>query len=234
MRRRRRRQVWITRARPGADATAGRVRALGHEPFVAPLIEVQRIAGVVPDVSDVAALAFTSANAVRAFSQGCGRRDFKVYAVGGATALAAQEAGFATVLSADGDLDALARAILGRHTFADGPILHPSATEPAGDLVGVLTGHGLEARRLDVYETLPVKLGRRELTRIKRMDDVLLHSAKAARAMADLLRESPLPQLRALGLSQAVLAPLAGLSLSAKLFPARPAEADLLSLIDTP
>jgi uroporphyrinogen-III synthase len=234
MRRRRNRQVWITRARPGADATAGRVRALGHEPFVAPLIEVRRIPGLTPDVSDVTALAFTSANAVRAFAQGCGRRDLKVYAVGGATALAAHEAGFGTVLSADGDVGALARAIVGRHTFGDGPILHPSAAEPAGDLVGALSAEGLEARRVDVYETFPVKLGRRELTRVKRMDDVLLHSAKAAQALADLLRESPQPQLRALAMSQAALAPLAGLPLSAKLCPQRPAEADLLRLIDTP
>lgn len=234
MRRRRKRQVWITRARPGADATAGRVRALGHEPFVLPLLEVRRLAGVTPEVDDITALAFTSANAVRAFAQGCGRRDLKVYAVGGATALAAQEAGFTTVLSADGDVAALAQAIVGRHTFADGPILHPSATEPAGDLVGALAAHGLEARRQDVYESVPIRLGKRDLTRLKRIDDVLLHSAKAAGALADLLRESPLPQLRALGLSQAVLAPLAGLSLSAKLFPQRPVEADLLRLIDTP
>ncbi|HEX2561510.1 uroporphyrinogen-III synthase [Phenylobacterium sp.] len=234
MRRRRGRQVWITRARPGADATAGRVRALGHEPFVLPLLEVRRLAGVTPDVDDITALAFTSANAVRAFAQGCGRRDLKVYAVGGATALAAQEAGFGTVLSADGDVQALAQAIIGRHTFGDGPILHPSATEPAGDLVGALTAHGLQARRIDVYESVPVKLGKRELNRLKRMDDVLIHSAKGGRALADLLRESPLPQLRALGMSQAALAPLAALSLSAKLYPARPAEADLLRLIDTP
>ena len=234
MRRRRKRQVWITRARPGADATAGRVRALGHEPFVAPLIDVRRIPWLTPDVSDVAALAFTSANAVRAFAQGCGRRDLTVYAVGGATALAAHEVGFATVLSADGDVAALARAIVGRHEAADGPILHPSATEPAGDLVGALEAHGLAARRLEVYETVPVLPDRGEQARIRRMDDVLLHSAKAARVLADLLRESPQPKLRALGMSQAALAPLAGLPLSAKLSPQRPSETDLLRLIDTP
>lgn len=234
MRRRRKRQVWITRARPGADATAGRVRALGHEPFVAPLLEVRRISGVIPDVADVSALAFTSANAVRAFAQGCGRRDLTVYAVGAATAQAAREAGFEHVLSADGDVEALARAIAGRHGPEDGPVLHPSASEPAGDLAGALAAAGIEARRLDVYETVPAPLGRRERDRIARMDDVLLHSAKAAAVLADLLRESPQPQLRALGMSQAALAPLAGAPLSAKLCAERPAEAELLRLIDTP
>lgn len=231
---RRGRQVWITRARPGADATAGRVRALGHEPFVAPLLQVRRLAHVTPDVSDVAALAFTSANAVRAFAQGCGRRDLPVYAVGRATTQAAHEAGFASVLSADGDVEALASAIVGRHRAADGPILHPSATEPAGDLIGALAAEGLAARRLDVYETVPAPFGPRERALIGQMDDVLLHSAKAARALAGLLRKGPQPHLRALAMSQAVLAPLAGLPLSAKLFPQRPAEADLLRLIDTP
>lgn len=234
MRRRRPLQVWITRARPGAEATAGRVRALGCEPFVAPLIEVRRLPGVVADLSEVGALAFTSVNGVQAFAQGCGRRDLRVYAVGGATAQAAQRAGFEMVLSAAGDVEALGRAILSRHSSAEGLVLHPAAAEPAGDLVGALEAGGVPARRLAVYESVPLTLGRRERARLKRMDVVLVHSPRAGQALADLLRESPLPQLRALGISQAALAPLAGLALSAKLWPPRPNEADLLKLIGTP
>ena len=44
---RRTRTIWITRAQPGADQTAERVRALGHEVLVAPLLEVKAVA---PDI----------------------------------------------------------------------------------------------------------------------------------------------------------------------------------------
>ena len=63
-----RRTIWITRAEPGAAATAERVRQLGHRPLVAPLLEVRPTAQAAPDLADVGALAFTSANAARIFA----------------------------------------------------------------------------------------------------------------------------------------------------------------------
>ena len=54
---RRRLRVWITRAQPGADATAERVRALGHEAVVAPLLAVRPLSDVEIDLTGVAALA---------------------------------------------------------------------------------------------------------------------------------------------------------------------------------
>ncbi|MDB5446123.1 MAG: hemD, partial [Phenylobacterium sp.] len=38
----RRKKIWITRAQPGADATAERVRGMGHQALVAPLLAVRR------------------------------------------------------------------------------------------------------------------------------------------------------------------------------------------------
>ena len=52
------RRVWITRAQPGADSTAARVRALGHEPLVAPLLAVRPLEAESLDLRGVAALAF--------------------------------------------------------------------------------------------------------------------------------------------------------------------------------
>ena len=59
-------KIWITRAQPGADETAGRVRALGHEAVVLPLLTVETLPAEL-DLTGVGALAFTSANGVRAF-----------------------------------------------------------------------------------------------------------------------------------------------------------------------
>ena len=42
------------------------------------------------------------------------------------------------MLSADGDVDALAEGIAMRRSELKGAVLHPGAAEPAGDLAGAL------------------------------------------------------------------------------------------------
>jgi uroporphyrinogen-III synthase len=228
----RRKKIWITRAQPAANATAERVRGMGHDALVAPLLAVHNLDAAEVDLDGIAALAFTSANGVRAFAERSGVRDLKVFAVGAATALAARQAGFRSVLSTDGDVAALAEGIAARRGELKGAVLHAGAAELAGDLAGALAAHGVESRRLTLYETRPVKLGEAELKPLLRAEVVLLHSPRAARALATIVRAHPAPQLRALGLSQAVLKPLARIKLAAKIAPPYPLEAALLQLID--
>lgn len=228
----RRQRIWITRAQPGADVTAERVRAMGHDAVVAPLLAVRVLSDVSIDLRGVAALAFTSANGVRAFADASGERGLKVFAVGAATAQAARAAGFKSVLSADGDVEALAEGIAARRGELRGAVLHPGALEPAGDLAGALEKQGVEARRLILYETAPVDLGDAEAEALGRSDAVLLHSPRAAQVLARLLKAHPAPELRALGLSKAVVKPLARTRMAAKVFPPFPLEAALLNLID--
>ena len=229
----RRKKIWITRAQPAADLTADRVRALGHEPLVAPLLTVRALDNVEIDLAGVAALAFTSANGVRAFAERSGDRGLKVFAVGAATAQAARHAGFRSVLSSEGDVAALARGIVARRGELKGAVLHAGAAELAGDLTGALEQAGLEARRIVLYETLPVTLAEPQLKAALRAHAVLLHSPRAARVLAQMLRKQPAPALRALGLSPAVLKPLARVTLAVKAAPPFPLEAALLQLIDT-
>lgn len=229
---RRRQKIWITRAQPAAEVTAERVRALGHEAIVAPLLTVKPLADVSVDLAGVAALAFTSANGVRAFADLSGERSLRVFAVGAATAQAARAAGFRLVLSADGDVEALAEGIAKRRGELRGAVLHPGAAEPAGDLVGALAAQGVEARRLVLYETAPVKLADEAADRLVQADAVLLHSPRAAEVLAGVLKSHPAPNLRALGLSKAVVKPLARAKVAAKTFPSMPLEAALLNLID--
>lgn len=229
---RRRQKIWITRAQPGAASTAERVRALGHEAIVAPLLAVRALEDVQVDLRGVAALAFTSANGVRAFSGLSAERSLRVFAVGAATAQAARAAGFRLVLSADGDVDALAEGIGLRRGELRGAVLHPGAAEPAGDLAGALEKHGVEARRLILYETAPVKVEAEAAKQLIQADAALLHSPRAAQVLAALLKLHPAPKLRALGLSKAVVKPLARTPLAAKVFPSMPLEGALLNLID--
>ena len=101
--------VWITRARPAAEATAARVTALGFESLVDPLLAVEALDADI-DLAQAKALAFTSGNGVEAFARLSDERALPVFAVGRATAQAAKAAGFISVASADGDVEALCRS----------------------------------------------------------------------------------------------------------------------------
>ena len=223
--------VWITRAEPGASATAERVRALGALPLVAPLLEVCDLDTPLPVLEPFGALAFTSANGVRAFARRSPVRDLQVFAVGAATSRAAREAGFRKVLSADGDVAALARGIASRAGDLKGPILHPTATEPAGDLAGDLAAQGIRLESLALYETKPISPPRGLLDRAMGAQAVLLHSPKAARQLAKLLRGRGASDLSPLCLSRAVGRPLARAQLGPRLYAPMPMESALLNLI---
>jgi uroporphyrinogen-III synthase len=216
------RRVWITRAKPGADATAARVRAMGIEPFVAPLLEVRTVQGPPIDLSGIGALAFTSANGVEAFASRCNERGLPVFTVGSATAAAARERGFEQVVSADGDVNALAELIEGHRNRIRGTVLHPAAAETIGEL---------PAHKLVVYETVPATLAPDLKQRLASMDAVLLHSPSAARLLADFLARNPAPNLRLICLSQAVASPLRGTQAREIIAAALPNEEALLNLL---
>jgi uroporphyrinogen-III synthase len=201
------RRVWITRAQPGAARTAARLTALGFEPVVAPLLAIRPLPDALdaaPDFASVAALAFTSPNGVSAFAALTpDLRDLPVFAVGDASAEAAREAGFTDARSAAGDIHALARLIAA--SPIQGLILAPGAREPAGDLPALLPEHKIQ--RLPVYaaeETgAPVPA---------EFDALLLHSPRAARALAAILPPGAAKNRLAVCISAAAAAPMAGFS----------------------
>jgi uroporphyrinogen-III synthase len=223
-------RIWITRAQPGAEATAERVTALGLEALVAPVLAVRDLPARI-DLAGVGALAFTSANAVRAFATRCEARALPVFAVGAATATAAAAAGFGEVVSAEGDVSDLARLIKDRAENLTGTVLHPGATEPAGNLPGALSNAGVEARALALYETAPVEAPKLVLDGIATITGVLVHSPKAALRLAVILADQSVAHMTAYALSPEVCAPLAGLAWGQVIAAPLPTEDALLSLL---
>ena len=218
-------RVWVTRAEPGASATAARLAELGHESVVAPVIGVAPIEGAPADLGGVGALAFTSANGVEAFAALNSARALPVFAVGDATAQAAREAGFPDVTSADGDVSALTALIVARRKTIRGVVLHPSALKPAGDLVGGLAAAGMEARRVALYDTGAAAPA------VPEADAVLVHSPSAALALVALLSPDQAARLSVFALSQACAAPLAGHGFRAVAVSPFPREDALLKLV---
>jgi uroporphyrinogen-III synthase len=228
------RRIWVTRASPGAETTAARLVALGFSPLVDPLLAVHDLSPTI-DLTGVTALAFTSVNGVAAFARAEGDRSRRVFAVGDRTAQAAREAGFSEVVSADGDVATLAALIVARAEGLNGLVLHPSALEPAGDLLSPLRAAGLSARRLAVYETIVRDPASTTLTDLGALEVVLLHSPRAAWKLAEWLGTYPAPGLRALCLSAAVAQPLGTLvqreALASVTFAPHPTETALLGLL---
>jgi uroporphyrinogen-III synthase len=222
-------RVWITRTQPEADATAARVRALGHSALVAPVLTVEHLT-VVPDLGGVTALAFSSRHGVNAFAASTTNRDLPVFVTGLATARAATAAGFPHVRSADGDGAALARLIGEASVPGREMILHPAALEPAFDLAAALRAVDLEAQSYAAYRSVPA-LPDDWLAALKPAqapDAVLVHSAKGAEQVARLLRAAPRLSPAAFAISASAALSLAGAGLAGLYVSEQPTEASLL------
>jgi len=148
----------VTRPREDAAGLIAALTARGIEPLLEPLLTI----ALAPDAPATLATAlpgaqavlFTSANGVRAFASASSQRDLPAFAVGDATARAAQAAGFRQVGSAGGDVRALAALAAQRLDRTAGPLIHAAASAVAGDLAGDLTRAGFTVRRLRLYEAV--------------------------------------------------------------------------------
>src|SRR6266849_624115 len=115
-------RLLVTRPEPECERTAALLRERGHEVLLMPLLRIEPIADAELGAGPWAAVLFTSANAVRAIA--AHRRfselaDLPAYTVGRRTQAAAAAAGFASIVSADGDVNALVSLIASKPPVAD-------------------------------------------------------------------------------------------------------------------
>lgn len=187
------------------------------------MLEIRPLAAVV-ELNGVAALAFTSRNGVEMFAGLSTQRALPVFTVGDATAEAARAQGFEAVRSAAGALADLA-ALLIAEAPRQGLLLVPGALEPAGDLPALLAGR-IRAQALPIYEA--VETG---AAPPRSFDAVLIHSARAARALR---ARGPLSGGRAVVLSDAVASALGDDSGLEIRIAAGPRESALLEALGKP
>jgi len=201
----------ITRPEPDAGILAATLIARGHEPVLAPLLEIRLTEAVPPEDLSGATLLFTSANGVRAAQTLGIAPAAPVYVVGPATAGAAQAAGYAIGGAGDGDVEALCRLVAARLPKTT-RLIHISGTDTAGDLTGALARHGYSAKQFIAYRavaatTLPAPAA--EFLRGE-AGAALLFSPRTAAALTRLVANAGLAPLaiqhRALALSAAVAA----------------------------
>jgi uroporphyrinogen-III synthase len=172
--------VLILRPQPGADETAALARALGLTPVVTPLFEIRPLDWQAPAAARFDAVMLTSANAAR--HAGPGLQAFlglPCYAVGEATAAAAQEAGFGRVRAGAADAAALVAMMAGDGI---GRALHLCGRERAEPSEGIV-----QLTRIPVYAAVPTGVLTGDAERALADGAVaLLHSPRAAARFAEL------------------------------------------------
>lgn len=188
-------RVLVTRPEEDARETATRLKGLGHEPILAPLISIRFIDGPSIDLTQVRALVVTSSNGVRALARRIERRDIAFFAVGQQTAETARREGFERVQSADGDAMMLADLIARAIPADAGGLIHATGKEASGELVAELTRRGFDVRREVLYETPAVALVPANAAialRDHTLDAVLLFSQRTARIFCERVIEAGL------------------------------------------
>jgi uroporphyrinogen-III synthase len=229
-------RVLVTRAEPGAAATARRLEALGHTALRAPMLLIQPAPAQVDDISQFQGLAFTSSNGVHAFAAQSPLRTPRAWCVGEATADAALQAGFLDVHIAGGDVHKLAQLIAASASPEAGPLLHVAGADLAGDLAALLRPHGFETTVRTFYRAVAAQEFSAEadaaLVAPPQIDAVLFHSARGARTFATLARgKDGLPRIDALCLSEAVAAAVRPLTWRRVAIAGEPLDSALLALL---
>jgi uroporphyrinogen-III synthase len=148
--------ILITRPEPEARRMAAEVQALCDAVTVV-ISPVMRIAydGVLPEMSGEEVLIFTSRHGVEGFCRLSARWDFTCYAVGDATAEAAEAQGMRAI-SAGGDAEALLARIAAEGVH--GPFVHLRGAHVAADIAGALRAAGHLARDAVVYDQVEAAL----------------------------------------------------------------------------
>jgi uroporphyrinogen-III synthase len=229
----------VTRPEPDSERTAAALRDRGFDVLVAPLLRFETTDADL-DHGPWGAIAFTSANAVRAVVAHSRLKELlslPVFAVGPRTAEAARTAGFADIVSADGSKDDLVRVIAGRWRTG-APLLYLAGQDRTGDLAAELEAAGVPARMRVVYRAVAVADlpdSMRQALVNGRIAGVLHFSQRSAAIYVDRTRAAGILDKALLPshycLSGAVAGPLEAAGARTVRIAARPEEAALIDLV---
>ena len=163
-------RLLVTRPEPDGSRQAEKLRAMGHEPVLAPLLTIEILPGVALDLKGAQALIVTSRNVLRAVAarpELIEARNLPLYAIGDATADVAAELGFRQIVVGAGTGEQLADLIARELDPAKGVLVHlaggmlafdisPAGTLPSRSCGGLVAGGlgavaGRPARRRDLH-----------------------------------------------------------------------------------
>lgn len=235
-------RVLVTRPEFDATREAEVLIARGHEPVLAPLLEIEFLPGVELGLDGAQALIITSRNALRALAAHAELEQalrLPLFAVGEATARAARTLGFTEVTIGPGTGAGLLPLIRRELHPEKGALVHVAAELVAFDLKPVLEEEGFTFRRPVLYRSHPAEALPAEVVAgltSGEISAVILLSPRTAKTFAALAeRHGLVTQANGLVcycLSQAVAEAVTPLGLEVRV-PAHPREEDVLALLDS-
>lgn len=149
-------RLLLTRPEPDAQRTAAVLSARGHVVVVAPLMRIEVLFDADLSAGPWAAILITSVNAapaIAAHAHFAKLRAVPVFAVGQRSAEAMKAAGFADVISADGNVNDLSR-LLAQRMEPGAPLLYLAGEDRAGDLAGDLRAQSVAVHTAVVYRAI--------------------------------------------------------------------------------
>jgi uroporphyrinogen-III synthase len=212
------RRLFVLRPEAAARRTVEKARALGLDTVSIPLFELQQVDWSPPEPANFDGLLLTSANAVKMAGDGLDRyRELPVHAVGEGTAVAARVAGLGVATVGEGGVDVLLSKV-----DPEARILHlcgeeyrpPSVAGPAITVVPIY--------RASEKAEVPGLKGLRGHVAV-------VHSPRAARRLAELVRPEHRSVIRIAAISEAA-ALAAGEGWEQVSAASAPNEKDLLAL----
>jgi uroporphyrinogen-III synthase len=232
-------RLLITRPEPDNERTARALRARGHEVLLAPLLRIEFAAA--PDLGSPpwVAVLLSSANGARAAAEHPRRGELlalPALVVGRGSAEAARAAGFADVISADGDASDLSRLAAERFAGARSPLLYLAGEDRSGNLAGALSAKGLIVHTVAAYRAAKVeKFPAAAFAALERghIDGVLHFSRRSVESYVECGRDIPEPALAPVHycLSARAAGPLRHAGAARIRVAAQPDEANLLALV---
>jgi uroporphyrinogen-III synthase len=155
--------VLVTRPHPDDETTAASLRARGFEVLKAPMLRFEPVAFSDDEDAHYGAVIVTSANALRGIAPHLANSrllKLPLFAVGEHTASAARNAGFTTVIPADGGAASLRDLVLARVKAKElkkaSPLLYLAGADLARDLPGELGERGFTVVTHTTYRMSPV------------------------------------------------------------------------------
>lgn len=198
-------RVLVTRPADQAARTAKRLAALGHQPVVAPALEIVPTGAAPPDEPFDLILA-TSAQAFAGWSAPHSLREAPLACVGETTAEAGKAAGFTPILVAP-RAAALVERLVAAHR--PGSALYLAGRDRKPDLEQGLRAAGWRLRLLETYEARPVAAWPPAVAAALEkgeIDAVLHYSPRSAEAALGLMGDGPARGLLHLCMSEDVAA----------------------------
>jgi uroporphyrinogen-III synthase len=234
-------RVLVTRPLEDSQRTARALSERGHEAVVAPLFEINYLAGPEPPLAGVQAVLATSGSGVRGFARRTVRRDIPLFAVGARTAATAEQEGFCYIRDAESDAAALAALVHAELRPEAGALLHAAGTNASPVLSAALAKAGFDIRTCALYDTIEAEelpAAASDALRSNMLDAVLIYSPRSARLFADRVKRAGLASSCA-GLLACCISPETaeaseGLSFAELRTAAHPNQDSLLALLPLP